>query len=227
MLNPIWYIPIHEYKLIYFQIPKCANTSVIFSLGQITNWDNFPKMEKFDFSKHHQIQESVRRYKKPFTPAVLEQYHDYFKFTFVRNPWDRAVSCWYDKVKNKKDWFVAFSRWGLDKRDISFEKYCERILSIKDMDSNDHFRSQSFCVGQSGELFLDWYGKVESANEDWSFLQEHVLNNYNENLPDLNIVNRIDRAHYSFYYTDYTRGLISTRYKDDVKAFDYSFGESQ
>jgi Sulfotransferase family len=36
-------------------------------------------------------------------------YADYFKCAFVRNPWDRLVSCWMDRVVVKKGRIFNFS----------------------------------------------------------------------------------------------------------------------
>ena len=222
--NPRWCIPIHELKILYFQIPKCANTSILLALGQITGWDNFPKINNFDTNNHHDVQEKIRKYKENFTARENEKYKDYYKFTFVRNPYDRAVSCWNDKFKNKKPRFTACSRWGMDDKNLDFRKYCEKIISIGDVEANDHFRSQSYCVHLGGRMVLDWYGKIERGS-DWAALQEKLHKDYKVDLPDLLQLNKVDKKHYSCYYNDYTKRLINHRYEQDISLFNYDFEE--
>lgn len=216
-----WCIPIDHLKILYFQIPKSANTSILFSLGQISEWEDFPKMESFDINKKPGIQQIVKKYKIDYSNKMAEKYKDYYKFTFVRNPYDRAVSCWNDKVRNKKDGFNAFAAWQLNNRNISFEEYCKKISKINDVEANDHFRSQSYCVFLGSEMVLDWYGKIEQK-DDWQMLQEKLWKDNRVDLPDLlKLNNKVDKDHYSCYYNSYIKNIIDKRYDIDFKTFGY------
>lgn len=59
-----------KYKAIYFPIPKVACSSI--------------KVFLTDFAE--------------FSLDDLDKFKNYFKFAFVRNPWDRLVSCYINKV---------------------------------------------------------------------------------------------------------------------------------
>ena len=79
-----------KYKAIYFFTKKVACTSLktvcagllgIGLEGKNVHFDvQFPLAERSEINK---------------------KYKDYFKFCFVRNPWDRLVSCFVDKIRDK------------------------------------------------------------------------------------------------------------------------------
>lgn len=215
-MTTVWCVPIKEQKLLYIQIPKCANTSILRSLSQIANWKNMP-------SEHSQFHRASKRYKEVLNNHALAKYKDYYKFTFVRNPFDRAVSCWNDKVKNKQPGFSGFAAHGLTDRNMTFPEYSKKIQNIKDSIANDHIRSQSYCVKIGGVVILDWYGKTENMEEDWGTFQKFVKENKGIDVPDVGVSNSVkrDAPNYMDYYDQQTFELIKKRYHEDLKNFNY------
>jgi len=74
--------------LIYYPIFKVASSS----------WKNwFLKLLNLRMDegfKHHPYEN--QRF-PTVTKGAIEQHQNYFKFGFVRNPWDRLISCFEDK----------------------------------------------------------------------------------------------------------------------------------
>ena len=66
-----------KYKCIYIHIPKTAGTSI---LNKLNNGKNVPRNHAFW---------------KEYYKRSPHYYRKYFKFSFVRNPWDRAVSTYF------------------------------------------------------------------------------------------------------------------------------------
>lgn len=93
-------IALHEYKAIYFFIPKVACTSLKKAMGEVLGIYQRTWRERLNpFGSPKVLNEQYYHWQHyPFvTDATL--FNDYFKFTFVRNPWDRLISCYYNKVK--------------------------------------------------------------------------------------------------------------------------------
>jgi hypothetical protein len=68
----------HKYKFIFLHIPRTGGTSIEKALFGQDWWGVHPP------SKHL----TAHMAKQIYAPY----WQDYFKFTFVRNPWDRMVS---------------------------------------------------------------------------------------------------------------------------------------
>ena len=97
----------HGHKCIFIHIIKTAGTSIRESLGN--------DKEQIEFSCHS----SAKSIKKRALEATWE---NYFKFSFVRNPWDKMVSQWWynghpkvrgkiiykSKVKTFKEYILYF-----------------------------------------------------------------------------------------------------------------------
>src|SRR3954451_16494371 len=77
----------HERQFIFVHIPKTAGTAVSEALGEPRDRKH-PSLEMIirDGLGHHPV-------KKLFRRKII----GYFKFAFVRNPWDRAVSLYMEK----------------------------------------------------------------------------------------------------------------------------------
>ena len=96
-----------EYKFIFFHTPKTAGTSVTQALAPFCNIVanvkinpecKSPSYKKKGYTIHQTPTEFLARYP--------DQYRNYFKFAFVRNPWSRTVS--FYKVKHQNMEFPAF-----------------------------------------------------------------------------------------------------------------------
>jgi hypothetical protein len=149
---------------------------------------------------------------------IENKYDDYFKFCFVRNPWDRLVSCY-------KHWIVDsnndnFGMYNSLKKGMSFEEFVLEISKIPDKISDGHFRSQhTFITNKNGKLLVDFFGKVEEFDKDFAFICKKTGIPYVE-IPHSN---RRDRRPYRDFYNERTRGIVEKRYGKDIKLFGYEF----
>ena len=107
--------PFDEHRCIFVHIPKCAGISLVKSLFG-------------DFDLGHA---GIKRYQIMFGPA---EFNRYFKFTIVRNPFDRLVSAFFFMKKGginegDKSWanrkfahydnFEAFVKGWVNQRNVN------------------------------------------------------------------------------------------------------------
>lgn len=150
---------------------------------------------------------SVNDYQLPYE---RKKYKKYFKFAFVRNPWDRVVSCYFNKVVTQGHY--AF-RECFGK---GFEYFVEFISRQNLAMADAHIRLQTQLIPLDQ---IDFIGRLENFNEDLLYVLS-VLNLHQVNIPHKN---KTKHAHYSTYYNEKTKRIIAEKYRDDIEAFGYQF----
>jgi hypothetical protein len=140
-----------------------------------------------------------------------KQFESYFKFGFVRNPWDRVVSL-YERneavqLKNK----------------MTFEQFVDWIQysSATCIHSSPHRYQLDWFVDANGTVLADFIGKFERLEQDWALVARKV--GVSETLPHRRANPRA--RHYTDYYNTRTRELIANKFRIDIEHFGYEFGE--
>jgi len=200
-----------KHNCIFVHIPKCAGTSIEFALGMHGSQDNIgkstceniPKNEKTLFGGNLQHLNSLEIRKR------IENYDDFFKFTFVRNPWDRAVSLSLFHTAEKQ----------LDK-DMSKKRF-QKILTTRMENSPGWFLNQvNYITNEDGEIIIDYIGRFENLEQDFKKIAEKIgVDKTLEKRMKLN------RRKYEDYYNDETKEIIAEKYSDDIDYFGYKFGD--
>ncbi len=158
----------------------------------------------------------LRRPERPFHPSVgyyehmpawrvrayvgEEIWNSYYKFTFERNPWERQVSWYYYKTKNRdpRPTFEAF----LNSRRAYVENF--DLYSMDD------------------EIVMDFVGRYETLTEDFARAMAAVGLEDRVTLPVTN-VSTGKGSDYHKYYTERTRALVTDWYAREIRAFGYEF----
>jgi len=203
---------------IFVHIPKCAGTSIEKALIPIvsdyTDFKDFCEKErtKFWLPGNKGLQHSkIRRYGQCFN------LNEYFKFTFVRNPWDRAISqILYLRAKNGSSTFSGNNFKN------HLKIYCS---SNKNVQGHDLGACQlDYLLDDSGKLSVDFVAKFESLLPDFKTICSNLNINTIPYLP--HIFNSFRNRHYSTYYDMESKEWIRVRFAKDIEFFGYSF-ESQ
>ena len=160
----------------------------------------------------------------------------FFKFTFIRNPWDRQVGRFFhDQRVGDIPKEITFSQWirWFDQR---FKDKDGFLPAFKDPSAK-----RAWCCGIGGshkpkylprwdwpcfywccnegmEIEMDFIGKVENIEEDFKKLSKHL--NLNLELPHKN---KSDRGAYQDYYTKETRDIVAKIFEKDIEYFEYSY----
>lgn len=146
---------------------------------------------------------------------------DLFVFSFVRNPFKRILSCYFDKIR-KKTSYKGFLRYGNQfNRQMSFEEFVKNISCIPDSDADQHFRSQSqFLIGENHKLIPHFTGKLEQFEDGFRKVAEQL----NCETLQLNHINKskAKKIIYEDYFTPQIVDLILERYDLDFQLFGYS-----
>jgi hypothetical protein len=223
-----------KYNCLYIHIPKTAGQSVetfFLSLHGLT-WEERDAL----LLKHNPDPalgpERLAHLKASeyvdlgFVPP--DAYDGYYKFSFVRNPWDRLVSEYkYGRYKRESD-FKAFVRSGLPEKDDYSDEY-RHIIPQYD-----------YLYHADGRLLVDFVGKFEHLQRDFDRvcaklgIEESTLPHVNAARHKKGTKKKIlgmfakkppPKRHYTSYYDDETKAIVGEMYAVDIATFGYTFGE--
>lgn len=200
----------HSKKFIFFHNYKVAGSSISNVLSR--------------YEPHYLIRTALRKARlKKYYPALAnfsqhasaldvqklvdeDIFNNYYKFTFVRNPWDWQVSLYHYMRQSKRHFqhdlimrmnFEDYIDWRVN-HDLKLQ--CERFMDDR------------------GTSLVDFVGKFENLEEDFAKVCE--LLSIEERLPHKN---RSKHEHYRDYYNERTRELVSEAFARDIALFGYEF----
>lgn len=234
----------HDYKCIFFHIPKNAGQSVehVFLKLLGLTWETRAPLllrpnPTPELGPPHLAHLLGREYvgHRYISQDLFDQY---FKFAFVRNPWDRMVSMY---------------KWHAFHKICSFNQFVTREFP-RDLWKKKHWfvcPQTDYICDANGEVLADYVGRYENLAADFHYVCTQI------GLPPLDLPhansNRLgkNRAHttlrwearkvlsypwwvlkgrksvptgkYRAYYTDEARELVGEYYKSDIEMFGYSF----
>jgi hypothetical protein len=169
------------------------------------------------WTQHHSITETISE-RRIYDPE------NYFKFAFVRNPWDRVVSE-YLYMKNNAG---CACRGNIRKIPKSFEEYV--VGNFKCSWRNHVAEQYKFIYNSREELMVDFLGRFENFEEDLNKLLKKLGIQNRKNIPYVNQTRtpkqRIIKP-YWMYYNKETKKIIEQKFEKDIKLFGYTFDEPE
>lgn len=223
-------LPLH--KLLYVALPKAASTRIRQTLARVTG--------RYIIS----LKPSRRsRYRGPHGPRSMTKSSffrlataaDTLRFSFVRNPYARAVSCWADKFRDKplvpgdplitaylavrRDLAADFPA-GADHR-LSFPQFVHFAAAAAQRRCDIHVQTQDDILSMPG-ITLDHVGKVESFADDFARVLDHAGASHVVRREALIPMNESRHDPWSAYYTAELAERIYRAYERDFDRFGYS-----
>ena len=209
----------YELKCIFIHIPKCGGSSIERTLwprpedrkeanlygGFISKYLNKYQTGGLQHLLASQVREEVG----------MNVFETFYKFAFVRNPWDRVVSQ-FAYMQQRPDLmdYVGMSQ------ETEFKAYLELIQQKEHVQWMPQHR---FLLDEDGTLLVDQIGRIESLKTDFSSILAKL--NLNKSA-QLTHANRSDRQPIEKYYNDReTLEIVANIYSEDIKLFGYCFDQ--
>jgi hypothetical protein len=148
--------------------------------------------------------------------AVSAEYDEMaWKFAFIRNPWDRAVSLYaYLKRRGLLGEHEAFRDFAGRLRDRGYDGV--GLYNVRGLSTCNP--QVEWLRGPDGKLEVDFLGRFESLSKDLAVVYDTL--GVDVQLPHLNAEKH---THYRHVYDDVSRELVEEAYREDIEAFDYKF----
>ena len=194
----------HLNNFVFFEVPKTGSSSLLYI-----------------FREHAAITKIKDLY------GFLD-YPDYVRCAFVRNPWDRILSCYLDKIKPdesfendkfEKGVMRKFKKYHVFYAGMPFKEFLGAVANIPDDIADGHFASQYKRLVMNGEIVVNFLGRFENFTaEATKFLR---MVGINCEVPHLRKSN--NRQPYPEYYDEETKKIVAKRFKEDIDLFGYQF----
>jgi len=164
---------------------------------------------EWDYQKYAgRAHENIRAVQKRM-PA--DKFNRYFKFAFVRNPWERLVSEYEFLLDRPKH-----GRHARVKNLNGFEQFIH--LQIP---RSDAYQMNMLC-NRKGRLLMDFVGKLENLQSDWQTVCERIGIPY-QALPHKNVTKH--KRPFQDYYDHESRQLVERHWAREIELFEYSFDD--
>jgi hypothetical protein len=241
----------NEYKCLFVHIPKTGGQSVEHVFVDLLglSWKRRSKLlllaNKNPLKGPPRLAHLSAQEYLTHDYITSELFDSYFKFSFVRNPWDRLVSEYNYRYVNTYDFKTWLLREFPEPKDDCYKKslgYYNHVIPQYD-----------FLYDTDDNMLVDFIGKFENFQQDF----DHVCSKINlpkTTLPFKNaslsssknstkftdrflkslritkpqqnssLKHNFDKKKYTEYYDDETKDFVSLKYQKDIDSFDYEFG---
>ncbi len=167
--------------------------------GMDDNARRFNGPNQFLCNPHRTLDDYYKIYSK-------QELKSYFKFTVVRNPFDRIVS----------EYFYSRRRGLTQSRD--FKTFVVNGEIDTHSYPNHNIPQINFFVDKKR---IDYIAKFKNLQEDFKTICDKIGIPHQE-LPHKN---KTKHKHYTEYYDDETKSIVEKKYAKDIEYFGYKFGE--
>ena len=202
----------HKHKFIFIHIPKTGGTSI----ESVFNAKAAYKDIQF---KHYTLCEYNN---------LRGDHHDYFKFSFIRNPWDMTISMyrylWYKTTGYGPTWRENHKQFSK----LTFEEWVKhpafKFPTIKSMHVNSHLSGEYGTFSSwltCDQSTVNFVGRFENLQQDFNIICDKI------GIPQQQLphTNKTKHKHYTEYYDEETREIVAKKYAKDIEYFGYKFGE--
>lgn len=202
------YKPYDDARSIFVHIPKAAGMSICRSL----------------FGNLAGGHATLADYSVIFSQ---QEFDSYFKFTFVRNPWDRVLSAYHflcagGVTEHDRNWAHNIRCYA------NFDDFIRRGLRTPMMRKKLHFRPQSafLRIPYSEHIPIDFVGYFENIEQDFELVRQRMNLGEDRVLQHVNKTS-VDKARdFRDAYTEHTRQIVAEVYAGDIELLGYRFDNS-
>jgi len=195
-------------NFIFIHIPKTGGTSIEKAL------DTNARPEKDASSDLGNTYSEHKHWKtSDYETNCPELFDFYFKFMFIRNPWDRLVS--------RYEW----QKFVMPESHINFKTITQRTFKefIKQR-ASAIFDKWCYCdlvCDKNGKRVVDFVGRFENLQKDFNIVCDKIGHPRQQ----LNNTNHLKRKNYTEYYDNETLEIVTQVFQRDIEYFGYKFGE--
>jgi len=196
-------------RFLFVHIPKTAGNSIQSVLRDYSEDQLIALRKEQDGIERFGLRSTKYKIKKHSTLNEYhralgeEQFRDLYKFTCVRNPWDRMVSYYFTPTQNPETWNRK-----------KFREIISKAVSLADYLRLDNGEGDPFAN-------VDCIIRFENLADEF----RAVCNTIGIPPPALPRYNRSSRDHYSKYYDDELREFVGARFAAEIERFNYRFEE--
>ena len=196
-------------RFLFVHIPKTAGNSIQSVLRDYSEDQLIALRKEQDGIERFGLRSTKYKIKKHSTLNEYhralgeEQFRDLYKFTCVRNPWDRMVSYYFTPTQNPET-----------RNRKKFREIISKAVSLADYLRLDNGEGDPFAN-------VDCIIRFENLADEF----RAVCDTIGIPPPALPRYNRSSRDHYSKYYDDELREFVGARFAAEIERFNYRFEE--
>lgn len=212
-----------KHRFVYVENPKVASSTIKARLHA----NEVAPLKNVKVGPHPDIANSpfVKPYQLPEDMLAECLFGDeFYKFAFVRNPFNRLLSSYLDKIVGKapeRGYVDGFwkRKYGSAKEDYTFAEFVEYISETMDRLRDKHWRTQT-NITLTPFIKYSFVGRFEHLSDHLAHIQQESgidFSDIKEMSPHKTNANNKLRE----YYTDEIRTTVGYIYRNDFSNFSY------
>jgi len=211
---------IKKYNLLFLHIPKTGGTSIENFFNVRSNSKEESNKNLWDYGHFYDLyssnyiptkwdRDNISFLPQQWTPKYLkeylkEDYNNYFKFLFVRNPYTKLISEFYSNPFNSTNRMEEFNEW------LPF--FLKSINHVHKIPQSEYLDSS-----------INFIGRYENFQNDFSSLILNLGLNIDSTLPKHNVSHNFNKESLIPLISKSNLDLINTVYEKDFINFGYEF----
>jgi hypothetical protein len=199
-------------KYIFIHIPRTAGISMHEALRPWADARNIDmRTAKWESNYPHYVAAEIRQF------VGDARFAQYFKFAFVRNPWDRMVSRYsYLKKLSNKPAARKNLRGFVSPGNLTFPEWLqgEGGECVNPLD----LQPQIEWMGSENRIIIDYVGRFEQIESDFAVICQRL--GLDAKLPH---INNSEHRDYRSYYNEESKQFVANIFQADIKAWGYKF----